>query len=70
MEAIGSPSLEYMLCSSAARLALSKGLHRKPSIQWGLSEVETLQRSLLFWSVYCYDRQISSRSGRPPVSST
>ncbi|CZR53549.1 uncharacterized protein PAC_03428 [Phialocephala subalpina] len=65
VEGIGCPSLEYMLCSNAVRLAQSKGLHRQPPIAWNLPESEVQQRKWLFWAIYCYDKHISYRSGRP-----
>ncbi|KAF9887171.1 hypothetical protein FE257_010425 [Aspergillus nanangensis] len=66
-ELLGSPAVEYMLSSSAARLAQSKGLHRQPSRGWKLPAVEILHRNWIFWAVYCHDKYISLRSGRPSV---
>jgi hypothetical protein len=57
-----------MLCSSAARLAQSKGLHRQPSRQWKLPAAEVLHRNWTFWAVYCLEKYIALRSGRPSVS--
>lgn len=54
-----------MLCSNAVRMAQSKGLHLHPSKTWCLPECEMLQRTWLFWAVYCCDKQIAFRSGRP-----
>ncbi|KIV97273.1 hypothetical protein PV10_01041 [Exophiala mesophila] len=65
-EGIGSPHLEFTLCSSAISLAVSKGLHRQPAAHWGLSQREIRQQNGLFWNLYCLDAQISLRSGRPP----
>ena len=65
VEGLGSPALEYMLCSNAVRMAQSKGLHRQPSKSWGLPECEILHRTWLFWAIYCCDKQIAFRSGRP-----
>ncbi|KEF51074.1 uncharacterized protein A1O9_12856 [Exophiala aquamarina CBS 119918] len=65
VEAIGCPSIDYMLCSSAMRLAISKGLHRQPPAAWNLSKVAVQTRSFLWWSIYCYDRLNASRAGRP-----
>ncbi|KAJ5772296.1 fungal-specific transcription factor domain-containing protein [Penicillium odoratum] len=64
-ELLGSPSVEYMLCASATRLAQSKGLHREPSRAWNLPRSETLHRKCVFWAAYCYDKNIALRSGRP-----
>ncbi|KAL2836399.1 fungal-specific transcription factor domain-containing protein [Aspergillus pseudoustus] len=66
-ELLGSPSVEYMLCSSAARLAQSKGLHRKAARHWNLPPVEITHRSCVFWTIYCYDKYLSLRCGRPPI---
>lgn len=65
VEGLGSPALEYMLCASAARLAQARGLHRQPSKSWRLPETEVLQRNWLFWTVYCIEKLIAYRSGRP-----
>ncbi|KAJ5632774.1 fungal-specific transcription factor domain-containing protein [Penicillium lividum] len=64
-ELLGSPSVEYMLCASATRLAQSKGLHREPSRAWNLPRSEMLHRKCVFWAAYCYDKNIALRSGRP-----
>lgn len=68
VEGAGNPALEYMMCSSAARLAQSKGLHRQPASAWNLSSNEILHRNWLFWAIYCCEKQITYRSGRPSVS--
>ena len=60
--------MEYMLCGAAARLAQSKGLHRQPAAAWHLPQLELLHRNWTFWAVYCYDKYLALRSGRPPVS--
>ncbi|KAF4944057.1 hypothetical protein FGADI_12939 [Fusarium gaditjirri] len=65
VEGLGSPCLEYMLLTSAARLAQSQGLHRHPPKGCNLSCAQITQRSLVFWSLYCYDKHISLRAGRP-----
>ncbi|EXJ68312.1 uncharacterized protein A1O5_08927 [Cladophialophora psammophila CBS 110553] len=64
---IGSPCLEYMMCATAVRLACSKGLHREPPVAWNLSHHEACHRNWVFWAIYCLERQIVSRSGRPPM---
>ncbi|EWY89745.1 hypothetical protein FOYG_07412 [Fusarium oxysporum NRRL 32931] len=66
-ELLGSPSVEYMLCSAAVRLAQSKGLHRQPSKAWSLSELDVSHRSWMFWALYCHDKYIALRSGRPSI---
>ena len=60
-------SLQYMLCSNAMRLACSKGLHRQPARSWNILPREVDHRHWLFWSIYCLEKQICSRSGRPSV---
>jgi hypothetical protein len=54
-----------MLCSNAARLAQSKGLHRQAAKAWNLPESEILHRNWLFWAIYCCEKAIAARSGRP-----
>lgn len=65
VEGAGSPKLEYMLVSTALRLAQSKGLHMQPAPNWKISEFEINNRNWLFWSIYSYEKMISFRSGRP-----
>ncbi|PVH76694.1 hypothetical protein DL98DRAFT_464707 [Cadophora sp. DSE1049] len=67
-EGVGSPSLEYMLCSGALRLAQSKGLHRQAGSAWGMSSQEIEQRNWLFWMIYTYEKHIAHRSGRASVN--
>jgi hypothetical protein len=67
VEGIGSPSLEYMLCSCAMRLAQSKGLHREAARAWNLPESELQHRNQVFWAIYILDKHISHRSGRSSV---
>ncbi|EXJ63292.1 uncharacterized protein A1O5_11613 [Cladophialophora psammophila CBS 110553] len=64
-ETIGSPCLEYMLITNAARLAYSKGLHRQPVPSWDLSSSEQRHRNWLFWAIYCLEKSCCSRAGRP-----
>ncbi|MCJ1299227.1 hypothetical protein MMC08_002019 [Hypocenomyce scalaris] len=65
VEGLGGPALEYMLCANTARLAQAKGLHRQPSKSWKLPEIEIVQRNWLFWTIYCVEKLIAYRSGRP-----
>ncbi|RDW58226.1 hypothetical protein BP6252_13637 [Coleophoma cylindrospora] len=65
VEGITAPGIEYMLCSSALRLAQSKGLHRQPATVWNLPAEEIQRRNWLFWAIYIYEKHIASRSGRP-----
>ncbi|KIW31163.1 uncharacterized protein PV07_02832 [Cladophialophora immunda] len=64
-ECIGSPCLEYMLVTNAARLAYSKGLHRQPVPSWDLSSSEQCHRNWLFWAIYCLEKNCCCRAGRP-----
>lgn len=64
VEGVGCPSLEYMLCSGAVRLAQAKGLHRQPGSAWGMSPEEIQQRNWIFWVLYSYEKQVAQRSGR------
>ncbi|KAF2101307.1 hypothetical protein NA57DRAFT_72748 [Rhizodiscina lignyota] len=66
-EGLGKTSLQYMLCSNAMRLACSKGLHRQPARSWNLSLHEVEHRNWMFWSIYCLEKHICSRPGRPSV---
>jgi hypothetical protein len=64
-ESIGSPSIQWMMTSTAMRLAVTKGLHRQPSVFWKLPQGDQDQRSYTFWAIYCLERLIEGRSGRP-----
>ncbi|KAI5460730.1 fungal-specific transcription factor domain-containing protein [Mariannaea sp. PMI_226] len=66
-ELLGSPAVEYMLCATAARLAQSKGLHRQPSKAWNLPDDEVLHRNWTFWALYCSDKYLAMRCGRPSI---
>ncbi|KIW86779.1 uncharacterized protein Z519_12565 [Cladophialophora bantiana CBS 173.52] len=66
-EGIGEVSLQYTLCTDALRLACSKGLHRQPSNSWKIPPHEVRHRNWIFWSIYCLEKQICSRSGRPSI---
>jgi Fungal specific transcription factor domain len=57
-----------MLCSVAVRLALEKGMHRRPNKGWNLSDAEVAERNRVFWVLYFLDKTIALRSGRPSVS--
>ncbi|KAH7013830.1 fungal-specific transcription factor domain-containing protein [Ilyonectria destructans] len=64
-EALGTPALEYMLISSATRLAQSKGLHLAPPRSLQASSEELLERQSLWWTLYSYEKHLAYRSGRP-----
>ncbi|KAL6243921.1 hypothetical protein RBB50_009355 [Rhinocladiella similis] len=66
-EGLGSPALEYPLASNAVQLALARGLHRAPARSWNLPEADVLTRNWLWWAVYCLEKQIVFRSGRPSL---
>ncbi|OAQ65542.2 major facilitator superfamily protein [Pochonia chlamydosporia 170] len=66
-ELLGSPAVEYMLCAAAVRLAQSRGLHRQPSKAWNLPDDEVLHRNWTFWALYCYDKYLAMRCGRPSM---
>ncbi|KAH0828549.1 putative fungal specific transcription factor [Fonsecaea pedrosoi] len=68
VDELGSPALEYMLCSNALRLACSKGLHRQAVASWGLTDQEACHRDWIFWAIYCLEKSIASRSGRPSIT--
>ncbi|KAH7145530.1 fungal-specific transcription factor domain-containing protein [Dactylonectria estremocensis] len=60
----GCQKLEYMLVGCALRLSQSMGLHLRPNIPRISSEEDT-KRIWLFWSLYCFEKHLSLRSGRP-----
>ncbi|KIW98761.1 uncharacterized protein Z519_00424 [Cladophialophora bantiana CBS 173.52] len=64
-EGLGNPALEYMFCTSAARVAQAKGLHRRPAKAWNLAAHDELHYSWLVWAIYCCEKHIAHRSGRP-----
>ncbi|KAK7425083.1 hypothetical protein QQZ08_008360 [Neonectria magnoliae] len=67
-QGLSSPQrLEYTLCSIASRLAQSLALNRHPPPEWNLSEEEQRERNRVFWVIYCLDRSIALRCGRPAV---
>lgn len=67
-QGLSSPQrLEYTLSSIASRLAQSLGLNRQPSADWNLTDDEVRERNRVFWVIYCLDRTIALRCGRPAV---
>ncbi|KAI1629537.1 fungal-specific transcription factor domain-containing protein [Exophiala viscosa] len=64
-EAVSCRMLQYMLVANAYRLACGQGLHVQPVPSWNLSEEEKSLRQCVFWAIYCLDKQIACRSGRP-----
>ena len=66
LEGTPNPRLCSVLNSTALRLAQTMGLHRRnqdPTLT--LSEIE--ERKNVFWIAYFLDRDISLRTGQPPV---
>lgn len=67
-QGMSSPQrLEYTVSSTASRLAQSLALHRYPPAEWNLTEAEKGERNRLFWVVYCLDKTIALRCGRPSI---
>ncbi|KAM5357065.1 hypothetical protein ACJZ2D_016656 [Fusarium nematophilum] len=67
-QGLSSPQrLEYTLSSIASRLAQSLALNRHPPSEWNLAESEKRERDRVFWVIYCLDRSISLRCGRPAI---
>ncbi|KAK1671466.1 fungal-specific transcription factor domain-containing protein [Colletotrichum godetiae] len=67
-QGLSSPQrLEYTLSSVASQLAQSIRLNCTPPPEWNLSEVEKKERNRVFWAVYCLDKSIALRCGRPAV---
>lgn len=67
-QGMSSPQrLEFTLSSTAARLAHSIALNRSPPAEWNLVDSEKRERNRLFWVVYCLDKTIALRCGRPSV---
>jgi hypothetical protein len=67
-QGMSSPQrMEYTLSSTAARLAQSLALNRQVPAAWKLTEDEQCERNRLFWVIYCLDKTIGLRCGRPSV---
>jgi hypothetical protein len=67
-QGLSSPQkLEYTLCSTASRLAQSLGLHCYTPAERGLSEREREERDRVFWVIFCLDKTIALRCGRPAI---
>ncbi|RVX72409.1 hypothetical protein B0A52_03597 [Exophiala mesophila] len=66
-EGLGSPALGSGLVANASLVAQSLGLHRGLPALGQPSTTELLQRRWLFWAVYCCEKNISQRTGRPSV---
>jgi hypothetical protein len=67
-QGMASPQrLEYTLCSIAARLSQTLGLHQNSPSEWNLTNEEQCERNMTFWIVYCLDKTIALRCGRPCI---
>ncbi|KIW99291.1 uncharacterized protein Z519_00954 [Cladophialophora bantiana CBS 173.52] len=66
-EGLGSPALGSGLIANAIFLSQSLGLHKKVLLPELALDPETLQRSWLFWAVYCCEKNIARRTGRSSV---
>ncbi|KEF59158.1 uncharacterized protein A1O9_04002 [Exophiala aquamarina CBS 119918] len=66
-EGLASPALSSGLILNAALLAHSLGLHLKTADFASHADAEALQRCWLFWAVYCCEKHIAQRCGRPSV---
>ncbi|CAH0046653.1 unnamed protein product [Clonostachys solani] len=64
-EALGTPALEFMLVSSATRLAQAKGLHMRYSRSSKDNQTDTLSKQCLWWIIYAYEKHLAYRSGLP-----
>ncbi|EXJ71845.1 uncharacterized protein A1O5_04346 [Cladophialophora psammophila CBS 110553] len=64
-EALGSPTLEFILVLNATRLAQLKAMHLEVSKSWNLSEESTMDRYWLWWTLYAYEKHLAFRSGHP-----
>jgi hypothetical protein len=66
-EGFGTPALGSGFISNAATFAQSLGLHKERTDVDAHSSPEALRETWLFWAVYCCDKRIAQRSGRPAV---
>ncbi|EWC43735.1 hypothetical protein DRE_07395 [Drechslerella stenobrocha 248] len=61
---ISKPGLCWMLLSQACRLAQAIGLHRQSHPAQNFSEEESVERQLVFWTLYVMDKALSLTFGR------
>lgn len=59
------PKTNYIIISTAVRLAQGVGLHRYESFEF-LSDSEISQRRRIWWFCQYFDMELSYRTGRPP----
>ncbi|OAL46312.1 hypothetical protein IQ07DRAFT_546322 [Pyrenochaeta sp. DS3sAY3a] len=63
-EGAGGQKLEFMLIGCALRVAQARGLHLRSRNPASTREDDE-RRRWLFWSVYCLEKHLALRSGRP-----
>jgi hypothetical protein len=68
-DGLGGAKLEYTLIGCAVRLAYARGIHLHPTSR-SVSFEQSERRSWLFWTLYCFEKHLTMRAGRPSVSST
>ncbi|EXJ59128.1 hypothetical protein A1O7_06559 [Cladophialophora yegresii CBS 114405] len=66
-QGVGGPQPEYIYCAIAVRFATGLGLHKSSPKAWHMSDLEIEDRNRLFWSLYCLDKTIAFRTGRPSL---
>ncbi|KAL9085282.1 MAG: hypothetical protein Q9159_004791 [Coniocarpon cinnabarinum] len=66
MQGTPNPQPGFSLIGAAIRLMHTMGLHKKSS-GFGLNRTESEQRKRVFWIGYLLDKEMSIRSGRPPM---
>ena len=66
LEGTPNPRLSSVLNAAALRLAQTMGLHRK-NVDPSLTAAEIEERKNVFWIAYFLDRDISLRTGQPPL---
>jgi hypothetical protein len=67
LQATPVPRSYSLLVTNAIRFGHSIGLHRRESYHNGIPIAEIEQRKRVFWLCYILDKDISMRSGQPPV---
>ena len=67
VERIACPQLEYTIFSSAARLGQAQGLHKNVFSGADMDPAAINEQRRTSWLVYCLDKNISLRNGRPSV---
>jgi hypothetical protein len=65
-EGLGGAKLEYTLIGCAVRLAYARGLHLQAAPSSASFE-QLERRSWIFWTLYCFEKHLTMRAGRPSV---